>query len=89
MKISIIIFSIFLILSCSVFNPATPKMVRNTSTITIVENPHIKTDGYARWYGDVCFIELKRYPVCLAHEVRHCLEEHFHPEGIYSSEDCN
>lgn len=64
-------------------------MIRDTSIIKIIEVPSLKQSGYATWKGDTCLIELRKYPVCLAHEVRHCFEGHFHQEGTISSEDCN
>lgn len=77
-----------LLAGCDDFEPEPPKLQRTTSTITVRIDPTLKTDGWADWKGGACTITLRRYPVCLAHEVRHCLEGHFHAEGTRSGEDC-
>ncbi len=55
--------------------------------ITISENPMMTEDGLAYMRGDKCEIVLKRYPKCLKHEVRHCLEGQWHGNDD-SSVDC-
>lgn len=35
-----------------------------------------------------CEIVLSKYPVCLLHEMRHCLEGEWHPNNVQNSEDC-
>lgn len=35
-----------------------------------------------------CEITLERYPVCLLHELRHCIEGHWHPRDEPNTEDC-
>jgi hypothetical protein len=56
------------------------KSLASFKTFIVVEDPELKTDGLAKWDWDkkLCVIYLKQYPVCLQHEVRHCLEGHFH-----------
>ena len=46
-----------------------------------------KTLAYADITGDTCVIYLRKYPQCLAHEIRHCYEGNWH-EGRDSSEYC-
>lgn len=77
-----------LLAGCDDFDPAPAAPQRSTSLITVTIDPNLKTDGWAHWKGNTCLITLRRYPVCLGHEVRHCLEGHFHPEGTRSGEDC-
>lgn len=36
----------------------------------------------------ICVINLREYPRCLLHEIRHCIEGHWHPDDIPNSEDC-
>ena len=36
---------------------------------------------------NTCVITLREYPVCLLHEIRHCLEGQWHP-GRTSNEAC-
>lgn len=55
--------------------------------IVIEEDPSLNTLGRQQTVGGVCFIKLKKYPICLQHEVRHCIEGNFH-EGKPSDEDC-
>jgi len=35
----------------------------------------------------VCVVNLRQYPVCLLHEIRHCIEGNWHDEKP-NSEDC-
>ena len=35
-----------------------------------------------------CHIVLRKYPVCLLHELRHCLEGDWHPRDAPNTEDC-
>ena len=45
--------------------------------------------GRANFYPDLdtCIIALRRYPECLLHEIRHCIEGQWHP-GRETDEDC-
>lgn len=75
-----------LLVGCSpepTFNDVKHKSIR----IHISENPAIETAGIAYMTDTECAIVLKQYPVCLLHEVRHCLEGQWHGENE-SSEDC-
>lgn len=66
-----------------------PKMVHNSMYITVVETQNLPANrlGQARWVGNQCYIELREYPACLKHEVRHCLEGDWHV-GRETNEDC-
>ena len=48
--------------------------------------------GLAEWNVEQteCTVTLIKdeYPRCLQHEVRHCIEGHWHPEEQDNSEDC-
>jgi hypothetical protein len=35
-----------------------------------------------------CVITLRQYPMCLLHELRHCVEGHWHDPKVANSEDC-
>jgi hypothetical protein len=59
---------------------------QNTVSLTVLENPNLDTLGRAYWSDGKCIIVLKEYPTCLAHEVRHCLEGHWHKTP--SDRDC-
>lgn len=48
-------------------------------------NPNII--GTADITGNVCTIHLRKYPQCLAHEVRHCYEGNWH-EGEDNDDWC-
>ena len=60
---------------------------RKTVKITVVEVKQLPTLGRASWSKDTCFIALREYPKCLAHEVRHCLEGKWHGDSLNDS-DC-
>lgn len=62
--------------------------VKHASTrIHVSQDPSINTAGIAYITDTECVIVLKQYPVCLLHEVRHCLEGQWHGDKP-SSEDC-
>ena len=63
------------------------KFQKYKSTIVIEEDAELETLGRQQTVGGICFIKLKKYPTCLQHEVRHCIEGNFH-EGRKSDEDC-
>lgn len=44
--------------------------------------------GTADIQGNKCIIHLRKYPHCLAHEVRHCFEGNWH-QGEDNDEWCN
>lgn len=67
--------------------PQTYTIERKTVKITVVEVKQLPTLGRASWSKDTCFIALREYPKCLAHEVRHCLEGKWHGDSLNDS-DC-
>lgn len=81
------IFSLLLLLAGCASEATINDVVNRTVNITVIENPLIEPDGLAFIGGDTCTIILKRYPKCLKHEIRHCLEGQWHGENE-SSEDC-
>lgn len=61
--------------------------------VTLTVNPRLDKWGESRThYRDgkvqLCEIILKRYPVCLLHEIRHCIEGDWHPRDEPNTEDC-
>lgn len=65
---------------------------RSNFQVAIVEQPNKLPDnvlGSATYLpaSNHCVIILRQYPVCLLHEIRHCLEGNWH-EGRTSDEDC-
>jgi hypothetical protein len=36
----------------------------------------------------ICVVNLREYPRCLLHEIRHCIEGDWHDPQIPNSEDC-
>lgn len=57
------------------------------ANIIIEEDPDLKTLGIHQKVGGVHFIKLKKYPICLLHEIRHATEGDWH-KGRKSDEDC-
>ena len=49
--------------------------------------PGLETRGLAVWQKGACQILLRKYPECLLHEVRHCIEGEWH-KGRETDEDC-
>ena len=49
--------------------------------------PGLETRGLAVWQKGECQILLRKYPECLLHEMRHCIEGDWHP-GRETDEDC-
>lgn len=75
------------ITGCDDFDGPPPQRLRDTSVITISVDPGARHPGWADWKGGACHITLREYPLCLAHEVRHCFEGDWHP-GYRTGEDC-
>ena len=69
--------------------PITPFPTQRVSTIEIrkLVGGDFSYRAYAEIQGDKCTIYLRKYPECLAHEVRHCYEGNWH-EGRKSTEYC-
>jgi len=86
------IFLICLLLTgCAAFDPEPYNIKQDTVTVQVVINPMLTAFDYK---GDIihpmgtaerkdgkCLITLREYPVCLAHEVRHCFEGAWHPKA--------
>lgn len=69
-------------------------IMQHTVQLRIIENKNLPdlANGlpqHARaTVGDgFCIIELRKYPKCLAHEVRHCFEGDWH-KGRQTTQDC-
>lgn len=55
--------------------------------LVIKEDPTLTVDGKFEKTRGICTVTLKKYPRCLKHEVRHCVEGYFHG-SMQSGEDC-
>ena len=69
------------------FSEPTYNIERKTFVMQIEFDESLQYDGLAEWRDGYCKITLKQYPRCLAHEVRHCIEGHWHDERP-NGEDC-
>ncbi|WP_409425453.1 MULTISPECIES: hypothetical protein [unclassified Pseudoalteromonas] len=58
-----------------------------TGNFVIEQDVNLPTMGRHQTVGGVCFIKLQRYPVCMQHEMRHCIEGDWH-KGVKSDQDC-
>ena len=85
-----IVLICLLLTGCAAFDPEPYTLARHISTITIKVDPMLgmmpdaegnQLNGTAVVTGDKCTIVLREYPVCLAHEIRHCFEGSWHPKA--------
>jgi hypothetical protein len=85
-----------LLAGCASFDAPVPKeIVHSQFHFTIYERPELlpapNVHGTATLldFGGqrVCVVNLRQYPVCLLHEIRHCIEGNWHDEKP-NSEDC-
>jgi hypothetical protein len=88
-----ILLVILLLTGCS--TKPIPELIHPTFMVHIHESPELlesNVNGTAKWLyiGDVryCIINLRQYPRCLLHEIRHCSEGHWHNPMIPNSQDC-
>ncbi len=79
----------------SVFDAPPPKPERLQSQINFQIVPDSMLEpgvgGKATWSGDTCtvWIRASLYPRCTTHEIRHCMEGHFHHPQVASGQDCS
>ena len=73
--------------ACTTFDAPRPVLERTASIINFKIDPTLTTLGHAQWVGQLCTITLREYPVCLQHEVRHCLEGKWHG-ATPNNDDC-
>jgi hypothetical protein len=73
--------------ACASFDAPKPTL-KYPGFVTVIKiNPQLPTLGIARTSLGVCEITLREYPICLLHEIRHCVEGSWH-EGRETDEDC-
>ncbi len=80
----------FLLTGCASSEPNVTLNRNNVYLVVKTENfTNTMLQGTPRYYPDLnlCVITLKKYPYCLAHEVRHCLEGAWHKD-LPSTQDC-
>lgn len=56
-------------------------------SVVVQKVPDLPVQGTQEYIGGRCVIKLRKYPVCLQHEIRHCIEGDWH-EGVSTTEDC-
>ena len=69
-----------------------PVITRNKFAVIVTTNVEFKQPLKLGQYKydsatNTCYIWLREYPKCLAHEMRHCMEGNWHGNAA-SSEDC-
>ena len=82
--------AVLVLSGCEVFDATQPVIGRNVFTVSVEEGDlPTNVNGMATYYEKlgVCAIVLRKYPTCLAHEMRHCVEGAWHDERP-NSEDC-
>lgn len=82
---------------CAAFDAEPYNIIHPISHITITVDPMLgmmpnqygsHEQGQAVVNCDTCHITLREYPVCLAHEMRHCIEGQWHPPMVANDDDC-
>jgi len=79
---------------CAAFDAPVYNVENTQFHLTIREDPNLPPNigGHAsvlNFMGDKhCVVTLRQYPVCLLHEIRHCVEGHWHDPKVPNSEDC-
>lgn len=73
--------------------PPRPERLQSHIDFQIVPDSMLKpgVGGKAMWKEDDCTIWIRAslYPRCITHEVRHCIEGHFHHPEVASGQDCS
>ena len=106
--VTVYMSAVLALAGCAAFEPEPYKLERTVSTISVKVDPMLGgtagmgqlagnhnsgTLGEAKVVGDHCYITLREYPACLAHEVRHCYEGAWHPAASDTfpgnSDDCD
>lgn len=86
-----VLLAVLLLSGCAVFDaPPEPEIKRSTFSLYVQEGDlPANVNGMATYYEtlNVCVIVLREYPVCLLHEIRHCIEGQWHDDRP-NSEDC-
>lgn len=85
-KIYLIILSLCLS-ACSLFDDRVYDIKRTRMRIELIIRSDLPVSGRATWGVGWCKIELKQYPICLKHELRHCFEGYWHDEKP-NGDDC-
>jgi hypothetical protein len=85
------ILAILLLSGCASFDvPPAPQIGRSVFSLYVQEGDLPKgVNGTATFYEtlNVCVVVLREYPMCLLHEIRHCIEGAWH-DARPNSEDC-
>jgi hypothetical protein len=76
-----------LLAGCDSFEAASSAIKHQAFITTVTVDPRLPTLGLAVMRPGICEITLRKYPICLLHEIRHCIEGNWH-EGRDSDEDC-
>lgn len=85
---------VLLLTGCStVFDPPQrPQILYPRMTVVVSESKNLKYEelGTATIYPKLklCIVQLRRYPRCLQHEMRHCIEGNWHGDAP-NDEDCD
>ena len=63
-------------------------IIPNTEEFILPKQHGVTTYGEAVIGQGYCVIRLKKYPRCLLHEIRHCIEGDFHKHDETNKDDC-
>lgn len=82
--------SLIALTGCGSYAPdSTVKFDAVNVRFELVDNLPMGINGMARWSGANCTITMRRsrYPACITHEMRHCVEGEWHDKRP-NSDDC-
>ena len=90
-----VVLAAMLLTGCSSFDAPKHNIIHNQFVLTVREDPNLMPPN-VRGTADLlmfkdtkhCIVTLRKYPQCLLHEVRHCIEEHWHDPKVPNGEDC-
>lgn len=91
MGLKLLLALTLLLSGCAIFDSPQPQIIRNAFIVSISESDNLPHNvlGTATYYPTInaCVIALRKYPQCLLHEIRHCIEGDWHGD-LPNSDDC-
>lgn len=64
-------------------------VIPNTDDFLTASTPGVVIEAEAAISDGFCAIRLRKYPQCLQHEIRHCIEGNWHEGDKTNFDDCH